>query len=274
MKKIQSFNVAKLRIAEDYGFMQRVQTATAKLTGDADAGVVTMFKAAVTAFDEALKASQASAFTEAMTTADELADTAWRSITATAKAQLPHPVAEARSAAQEAVVILKKYGDVTAMPYNEEYGNIPNALQDFAAMGVEKQKLCYIDAWVEELQKRYDEFTAAQAQRTEEQGAKVQGIVKTSRTACDESFRTLVSYVNAMVAVSGETAYADFIDNVNVIIDEAKATLAARATRSGGSSSSSSTSTSGNSSTSSSSSSSSGGSSSSSSSTDDGGAEL
>lgn len=238
MKTIQKFNPKNLRNAEDYGFMQRVQTATAKLTGEADAGVVTMFKAAVTAFDEALKASQASAYTEAMTTADELADTAWRSITATAKAQLPHPSEEARAAAQEAVVILKKYGDVTSMPYNEEYGNIPNALQDFAAMGVEKQKLCYIDAWVEELKKRSDEFLAAQAQRTEEQGAKVQGIVKTSRTACDESFRTLVSYVNAMTAVSGETAYADFIDNVNVIIDEAKATLAARATRSGGSSTS------------------------------------
>lgn len=231
MKNIQSFNVAKLRIAEDYGFMKRIQTATELLTGEADAGVVTMFKAAVTAFDGALKASQASAYTEAMTTADELTDKAWRGLTATAKAQLEHPAAESAAAAKEAVAILKKYGDVTAKPYNEEYGNIPNALQDFTELGEEKQKLCYIDAWVAELKKRSDEFLAAQAQRTEEQGAKVQGAVKTARTACDEAYLTLVSYVNAMTAVSGETAYSDFIDNVNVVVDEAKATLAARDTR-------------------------------------------
>jgi len=231
MKQIKSFNVAKLRIAEDYGFQKRVETAAAALTGEADAGVVTMFKAAVTAFDGALKSSQASEFTEAMTEADALTDKAWRYLTATAKAQLEHPAEESRQAAAEAAAILKKYGDVTAMPYNEEYGNIPNALQDFDAMGADKQKLCYIDAWVAELKKRSDEFLAAQSSRTTEQAAKEQGIVKQTRTACDESFRTLTSYVNAMAAVNGEAAYATFIDDTNKIIDEAKATLAARETR-------------------------------------------
>lgn len=230
MSKIQSFSVAKLRIAEDYGFQKRIEEAAAELTAETDAGIVAMYKAAVAAFDAAEKESQSSAFTEAMTAADELADTAWRSLTATAKAQLPHPAAESAAAAKEAVAIVRKYGDVTQMPYNEEYGNIANAMQDFATLGEEKQKLCYIDAWVSELQARYDEFTAAQSSRTEEQGAKTQGIVKQARTACDDAYRTLVNYVNAMAAVS-PTAYATFIEQANVIIDEAQATLAARSTR-------------------------------------------
>lgn len=230
MSKIQSFSVAKLRIAEDYGFQKRIEEATAQLTAEVDAAIVAMYKAAVAAFDEAEKESQSSAFTEAMTAADELADSAWRSLTATAKAQLPHPAADAAAAAKEAVAILKKYGDITQMPYNEEYGNMANALQDFATLGTEKQKLCYIDAWVTELQARYDEFTAAQSSRTEEQGAKVQGIVKQRRQECDEAYRSLVGYVNAMAAIT-PSAYAAFIEQANVVIDEAQATLASRSTR-------------------------------------------
>lgn len=243
MKQIKVFNVAKFRIAEDYGFMKRVLNEAAKLTDEADAAVVTIFKAGVTALDDALNASQASAFTAAIEEADAKADTAWRGLTATVKAQQNHPVEANRKAAQEALAILKKYGNVTSMPYNEEYGNIPNALQDFEAMGTEKQKLTYIDAWVTELQARYGEFIAAQVARTEESGAKELGAVKTARTACDEKYRTLVSYVNTMVAVKGETTYATVIDNINAIIAEAKATLAARATKSGNTTSSTKSST-------------------------------
>lgn len=59
----------------------------------------------------------------------------------------------------------------------------------------------------------------------------MQGIVKTARTASDEAYKTLVSCVNALAVLNGEDAYATFIDNVNVIIDAQKATLASRLTR-------------------------------------------
>lgn len=233
MKNIQKFSTNNLRNAEDFGFMKRILATAEGLTEEADVAVVNVFKAAVTAFDEALKASATSAYTETIEAADKKVDTAWRGISNTAKAQENHPTAEVASAAKEVVAIIKKYGNVTDMAYNEEYGNIHNALQDFETLGTAKQKLCFIDAWVTELQTRYDEFIAAQKSRTDETAAKETGAVKKARTKCDETFKVLANYINSMVSVKGSSTYATAIDSINVIIDEAQAVLASRATRNG-----------------------------------------
>lgn len=219
-------------MAEFFGFMERVEAYAESLTGDAEKQVVAAFTAAVAALDEALKASGGSTLSAAVTEADEKADTAWRAISAIAKVQVENPAEAVGAAAEEIVAVWRKYGDVTEMAYDEEYGNLHNALQDFATLGTDKQSLVHVDDWVAELQTRYDEFTAARKARDEEQGAKVTGIAKQRRQECDEAYRTLVSAVNALVILNGETAYATFIDNVNVAIDESKAKLSARATRS------------------------------------------
>ena len=117
------------------------------------------------------------------------------------------------------------------MPYNEEYGRLHNLLQDLAALGIEKQKQIYIDAWVTELQTRYDEFMAATAARDAEESTRITGITKQARTEADAAYRALAERVNALALVNGEAAYATFINHVNVIIDQANATLAARSTR-------------------------------------------
>jgi len=232
MKKIQSFSPKNLRNEEDFGFQKQILAETESLTAETDKQMVATYKAAVDGLDAALQVAQGSSLTAALTEADQRADEAWSGLNATVKAQLGHPVEANREAAEEAAAILKKYGNPTSLPYNEEYGSLHNLLQDLTAFGTDKQKLCYIDAWVTELQTRYDEFTALRGERTAEEGAKVQGAVKTARTACDEAYKTLVACVNALAILQGETAYATFIDNVNVIIDDAKSTLAARKTRS------------------------------------------
>jgi len=232
MKQIETFNIARLRNEEDFGFQKQILAETESLTAETDKQMVATYKAAVDGLDAALQVAQGSSLTAALTEADQRADEAWSGLNATVKAQLGHPVEANREAAEEAAAILKKYGNPTSLPYNEEYGSLHNLLQDLTAFGTEKQKLCYIDAWTAELQTRYDEFVSLREQRTAEEGAKVLGIVKQSRTDCDEAYKTLVACVNALAIMQGEAAYATFIDNVNVIIDEAKSTLAARKTRS------------------------------------------
>jgi len=239
MNKIITIRIGNLRNAEDFGLMQRIAAITNLLTDTADKAVVDSFNAAVTAFDEALKASQASEFSEAVAAADELADKAWRAISNTLKIEVDHPSEDVRSAATKGLAIVKKYGDITGKAYDEEYGNMYNALQDFTEMGTDKQKLCYIDAWVTELQTRYDEFIAARKSRNAEDAEKTLGLVKLRRQQCDEEFQKLRNYVNVMVTVKGEDAYDSFINNINSILAESKQTLAARSTRKTGTSSAS-----------------------------------
>ncbi len=231
MNKIKEFNIARLRIEEDFGFQKRIEAETALLTVEADKPMVDSYKAALTAFDDALKGSVRNSQSAAVTRADELADAAWSGLNAQVKVMLTHPAEACRATATEAYDLVRKYGNVTSMPYNEEYGRLHNLLQDLAALGIEKQKQIYIDAWVTELQTRYDEFMAATAARDAEASTRITGITKQARTESDAAYRALAERVNALALVNGEAAYAAFINRVNVIIDQANATLAARSTR-------------------------------------------
>lgn len=231
MKSIESIDLSKLRVQEDFGFQKQILAEAEKLTAETDKQMVATYKAAVEAFDEALKAAQGSALTASLTAADQKADEAWSGLYATVKAQLNNPTDSVRTAAETVWAALKKYGNVTSLPYNEEYGKLHNLLQDLTTIGTETLTKCFADGWATALQTRYDEFVSIREQRTAEEGTKEVGIVKTTRTACDEAYKTLASCVNALVILQGETNYATFIDNVNVIIDSAKATLSARKTR-------------------------------------------
>lgn len=192
------------------------------------------YKAALTAFDDALKGNVSNSQSAAVTRADELADAAWSGLNAQTKVMLNYPNEACRAIATETHALIQKYGNITSMPYNEEYGRLHNLLQDLAALGLEKQKQIYIDAWVKELQKRYDEFMAASAARTAEESLRVTGIVKQARTEADLAYRTLVTRVNALALINGDAEYVAFIDHLNVVIDQAHATLAARQTRAAG----------------------------------------
>lgn len=231
MKAIENLSLTRLRTEEDFGLQKRVEAETALLTLESDAPMVATYKAAVDAFDEALKASAKNPMAASTIQADEAADAAWVGTNMQIKAMLNHPDETRRAIAEEAADIFAKYGNITNMAYNEEYGRMHNLLQDIDKMGEEKlQKIC-IDAWIAEMHKCYDAFRAADAARTAAAAGREVGIVKEKRIIADEAFRSLCTRVNALVLVNGETPYGEFIDRVNVIIAQAKAVLASRETR-------------------------------------------
>lgn len=231
MKAIENLSLTRLRTEEDFGLQKRVEAETALLTLESDAPMVATYKAAVDAFDEALKASTKNPMAATAIQADEAADATWVGTNMQIKAMLNHPDETRRAIAEEAADIFAKYGNITNLAYNEEYGRMHNLLQDIDKMGEEKlQKIC-IDAWIAEMHKCYDAFRTADAARTAAAAGREVGIVKEKRIIADEAFRSLCTRVNALVLVNGETPYGEFIDRVNVIIAQAKAVLASRETR-------------------------------------------
>lgn len=231
MKAIENLSLTRLRTEEDFGLQKRVEAETALLTLESDAPMIATYKAAVNAFDEALKASAKNPMAATAIQADEAADAAWVGTNMQIKAMLNHPDETRRAIAEEAADIFAKYGNITNLAYNEEYGRMHNLLQDIDKMGEEKlQKIC-IDAWIAEMHKCYDAFRAADAARTAAAAGREVGIVKEKRIIADEAFRSLCTRVNALVLVNGEAPYGKFIDRVNVIIAQAKAVLASRETR-------------------------------------------
>ena len=143
-----------------------------------------------------------------------------------------HPANDVRQTAIEAKTLFDKYGDPTTLPQTEESGVLHNLLQDLKAIDGSKLTAITFDTWLANLESCETAFLAAVSQRTEEEAARQVGIVKETRQAADNAYRSLVELVNALTIVNDEAPYATFIDHVNAIIDRQKTVLKTRQTKS------------------------------------------
>ena len=246
MKQITSFNIARLRVEEDFGFLKLVVAETDNLVSDSDSPdeisvlatsdpdtlttSIATFKSAVDTFDNALKDSAAVPSSAIAAEADTARDNAWRGANNYLKAMTAHPTETVRKTAAEVKTLFDKYGDPTALPQTEESGILHNLLQDLKDIDNGKLASIFFEAWLTNLDACEEAFLAAVSQRTEEEAARQVGIVKESRQAADTAYRSLTGLVNALAVVNGDGAYATFIDRVNVLIERQKTVLKARAT--------------------------------------------
>lgn len=247
MKKINSVNLTRLRVEEDFGFHKLIMAETANLPQEESSdgpqimslraaspvldNAVSQFETAFNAFDEALKDSASNPATVTATAADEARDAAWRGANNYLTAMCAHPSADVAANAAEAKSLFDKYDDPTKLPQTEESGVLHNLLQDLNALDSGKRTALALDVWITDLQEKEEAFLAAAAQRTEEDAARQVGIVKETRAAADAAYRSLVDTVNALAIIEGDTEYATFIDHVNAMIDRQKAILKTRTTR-------------------------------------------
>lgn len=238
MKKIKTISLSSLRTEEDFGFLKLIVTETANLPKEDGSGsspaltaAKSAFSSAVDAFDAALKDSTKSQCASIAAEADSTRDASWRGLNNYLKAITVHPDEEKRSLAVEMKGLCDKYGDPTSLPQTEESGILHNLLQDFDAYLEDVLRSVGADAWVNDLRTKENAFLSAVANRTEEESMRTVGIVKQTRQSADEAYRSLVDLVNALAVVNGDAPYATFINHVNVLIDQQKSVLKARATR-------------------------------------------
>ena len=248
MKQITSFNIARLRVEEDFGFLKLVVAETDCLISDSDSPdeisvpaastpvtlttSIATFKSAVDTFDNALKDSATVPSSAIAAEADTARDNAWRGANNYLKAMTAHPTETVRKTAAEVKTLFDKYGDPTTLPQTEESGVLHNLLQDLKAIDGSKLTAITFDTWLANLESCETAFLAAVSQRTEEEAARQVGIVKETRQAADNAYRSLVELVNALTIVNDEAPYATFIDHVNAIIDRQKTVLKTRQTKS------------------------------------------
>ena len=111
MVQIKSLDISRLRNDEDFGYQTRVvNLAVAMLSQDVDKPVVDAYKAALTAFDAALKQAAKNSQTEAVAAADEVVDRLYTGLTLYLRSLTYHPVEATRMAAEGVLVIIDKYG--------------------------------------------------------------------------------------------------------------------------------------------------------------------
>ena len=236
--KIDVFNVNSLRAEDDFGylgFVKRklpllplVDTAAGYTVGLKEAA--NKFTAAVDEFDDVLEKAKSLPSTKEATQKDEDRDKAWNAFRRITKATKGHPNKEIADFAVKTEEIFLRYGDMLPLAQQEETARIHNLLQDLKALDTTKMNQAGFTPFLTDLEQKATAYITISDTQSSEHGRRMVGIVKEKRAAADTAYRQLVETVNALVIVNGDTAYKEFVLDLNGRIDQNKAMLANRRT--------------------------------------------
>lgn len=238
--KISTINITKLRVQEDFGFQELVKNETDQLPLTESApgytiGLKTVVEdhgKAFEEFDTSLKAAQSVPSAAEVSDLDRQRDNACTKFFTFVRGVSGHPDVNIALIGADAVAIFKKYGggSIVDQPQNQESGTLRNLIQDFRALDTSKLTQTGIKAFVDDLEEKQTAYLAAVKKRAREERAKIIGVIRQKRQACDAAYLKLVETVNALIVVTGDTPYKDFVESVNSHISHQKTTLANRQT--------------------------------------------
>ena len=217
MKEIYDINIQRMNNGAHFTFVSnilaRVEADTA-VKGKASE-LVSNFKAAVAAEDEALKISQKSLLTDEIAKADSDRDALYAGYKKAVEGFLAMPIADMAQAAKVLAQHIKDYKINTAGQLDKETGLLVNFISDLEDKYAAQVAKLGLTAFVTNLKEANERVRTLTLQRTNEKIGITVGALKTARTASDDAYRALVKMVNALALVFGEKDYTAFIDYVN-----------------------------------------------------------
>ena len=224
MKEIYDINIQRMNNGAHFTFVSNILArAEADTTVKGKASeLVSNFKAAVAAEDEALKISQKSLLTDEIAKADSDRDALYAGYKKAVEGFLAMPIADIAQAAKILSQHIKDYKINTADQLDKETGLLVNFISDLEDKYAAQVAKLGLTAFVTNLKEANERVRTLTLQRTNEKIGITVGALKTARTASDDAYRALVKMVNALALVFGEKDYTAFIDYVNTEITHYK----------------------------------------------------
>lgn len=224
MKEIYDINIQRMNNGAHFTFVSNILAraeADTAVKGKASE-LVSNFKAAVAAEDEALKISQKSLLTDEIAKADSDRDALYAGYKKAVEGFLAMPIADMAQAAKILSQHIKDYKINTADQLDKETGLLVNFITDLEGKYSEQVAKLGLTAFVTNMKEANERVRTLTLQRTNEKIGITVGALKTARTASDDAYRALVKMVNAIALVFGEKDYTAFIDYVNTEITHYK----------------------------------------------------
>ena len=224
MKEIYDINIQRMNNGAHFTFVSNILAraeADTAVKGKASE-LVSNFKAAVAAEDEALKISQKSLLTDDITKADSDRDALYAGYKKAVEGFLAMPIADMAQAAKILSQHIKDYKINTADQLDKETGLLVNFISDLEDKYAAQVAKLGLTAFVTNLKEANERVRTLTLQRTNEKIGITVGALKTARTASDDAYRALVKMVNALALVFGEKDYTAFIDYVNTEVTHYK----------------------------------------------------
>ena len=224
MKEIYDINIQRMNNGAHFTFVSNILAraeADTAVKGKASE-LVSNFKAAVAAEDEALKISQKSLLTDEIAKADSDRDALYAGYKKAVEGFLAMPIADMAQAAKILSQHIKDYKINTADQLDKETGLLVNFITDLEDKYSAQVAKLGLTAFVTNLKEANERVRMLTLQRTNEKMGVTVGALKVARTASDDAYRALVKMVNALALVFGEKDYTAFIDYANTEITHYK----------------------------------------------------
>lgn len=224
MKEIYDINIQRMNNGAHFTFVSNILAraeADTAVKGKASE-LVSNFKVAVAAEDEALKISQKSLLTDDIAKADIDRDALYAGYKKAVEAFLAMPIADMAQAAKVLAQHIKDYKINTAGQLDKETGLLVNFITDLEDKYSAQVAKLGLTAFVTNLKEANERVRMLTLQRTNEKMGVTVGALKAARTASDDAYRALVKMVNALALVYGEKDYTAFIDYANTEITNYK----------------------------------------------------
>ena len=224
MKEIYDINIQRMNNGAHFTFVSNILAraeADTAVKGKASE-LVSNFKVAVAAEDEALKISQKSLLTDEIAKADIDRDALYAGYKKAVEAFLAMPIADMAQAAKVLAQHIKDYKINTADQLDKETGLLVNFISDLEDKYAAQVAKLGLTAFVTNLKEANERVRTLTLQRTNEKIGITVGALKAARTASDDAYRALVKMVNALALVYGEKDYTAFIDYANTEITHYK----------------------------------------------------
>lgn len=224
MKEIYDINIQRMNNGAHFTFVSNILAraeADTAVKGKASE-LVSNFKTAVNAEDEALKISQKSLLTDDIAKADNDRDALYAGYKKAVEAFLAMPIADMAQAAKVLAQHIKDYKINTAGQLDKETGLLVNFITDLEDKYSAQVAKLGLTAFVTNMKEANERVRTLTLQRTNEKMGVTVGALKTARTASDDAYRALVKMVNALALVFGEKDYTAFIDYVNTEVTHYK----------------------------------------------------
>ena len=224
MKEIYDINIQRMNNGAHFTFVSNILAraeADTAVKGKASE-LVSNFKAAVAAEDEALKISQKSLLTDEIAKADSDRDALYAGYKKAVEGFLAMPIADMAQAAKVLAQHIKDYKINTAGQLDKETGLLVNFITDLEDKYSAQVAKLGLTAFVTNLKEANERVRTLTLQRTNEKMGVTVGALKAARTASDDAYRALVKMVNALALVYGEKDYTAFIDYVNTEVTHYK----------------------------------------------------
>lgn len=224
MKEIYDINIQRMNNGAHFTFVSNILAraeADTAVKGKASE-LVSNFKAAVSAEDEALKISQKSLLTDDIAKADIDRDALYAGYKKAVEAFLAMPIADMAQAAKVLAQHIKDYKINTAGQLDKETGLLVNFITDLEDKYSAQVAKLGLTAFVTNLKEANERVRMLTLQRTNEKMGVTVGALKAARTSSDDAYRALVKMVNALALVFGEKDYTAFIDYVNTEVTHYK----------------------------------------------------